>query len=205
MSRDLTIAILANNAVWIHPSGADVGNKCGPIGCIRVSMCVFFSEPSSFNQLVSDNETTFVTTMAAATSHFYRAALRRMPPLHPSRQCRASSTSGPDKTRPAKQAPRQESIPVPPTVAPLPIWQRLGPLTRAGEAYARSQRKRPYVTQVASALVVYLCADLSAQSMGGKDEHDLARTGRSLIIGAAAAIPGYEWYVRLSACESPVN
>ncbi|CAJ2508659.1 Uu.00g136850.m01.CDS01 [Anthostomella pinea] len=79
------------------------------------------------------------------------------------------------------------------TVAPLPFWQRLGPLTRAGQAYARAQRARPWATQLASSLFIYLCADISAQRLGGRGEHDLERTGRSLVIGGAAAIPGYTW------------
>ncbi|KAJ2998040.1 hypothetical protein NUW58_g450 [Xylaria curta] len=128
------------------------------------------------------------------------------------------------------QARRQETeqaiseianpIPAPNIVAPLPFWQRLGPLTRAGQAYARAQRARPWATQVASALVIYLCADFGAQRMGsaggqdttsdkpaekgrsaeeddgakGKRGHDWARTARSLVIGGTAAIPGYIWF-----------
>ncbi|KAK8059155.1 hypothetical protein PG996_009085 [Apiospora saccharicola] len=90
------------------------------------------------------------------------------------------------------------SVPVPGTVAPLPIWQRLGPLTRGAEAYARAQRRRPWVTQVATMLVIYLCADISAQQISGKDEHEYARTARSLTIGGVAAIPGHMWFVFLS-------
>ncbi|KAI8956121.1 hypothetical protein F4801DRAFT_2787 [Xylaria longipes] len=112
-------------------------------------------------------------------------------------------------------------IPAPNNVAPLPLWQRLGPLTRAGQAYARAQHARPWATQVASTLVVYLCADIGAQLMGsggspstadhkpagkgkcateddGVEEkgrkHDWARTARSLVIGGSVAIPGYIWF-----------
>lgn len=74
-----------------------------------------------------------------------------------------------------------------------PIWRRLGPFTVAADAYAASQKKRPYVTQVASALVIYLCADVSAQNISGSD-YDPARTARTLLIGAVAAIPQYKWY-----------
>lgn len=84
-------------------------------------------------------------------------------------------------------------VPVPGAVAPLPIWQRLGPLTRGAEAYARAQRRRPWATQVATMLVIYLCADISAQQISGKDEHEYARTARSLTIGGVAAIPGHMW------------
>ena len=83
---------------------------------------------------------------------------------------------------------------MPNIVAALPLWQRLGPLTRLAQAYARSQRRRPYVTQVCSSLVVYFCADISAQNISGKD-YDPARTGRALVIGGLSSIPSYEWYV----------
>ena len=85
-----------------------------------------------------------------------------------------------------------DPIPVPGTVAPLPFWQRLGPLTRTAQAYARAQRSRPYVTQLATAVGIYLLADFSAQYMGG-GEYDSARTVRSVAIGAAVAIPNHHW------------
>ncbi|KAK5628405.1 hypothetical protein RRF57_004120 [Xylaria bambusicola] len=124
-----------------------------------------------------------------------------------------------------QQGPKPEiPIPVPSIVPPPPFWQRLGPLTRAVQAYGRAQRARPWVTQVASTLIVYLCADFGAQwiSSGGIDEvdskvkgqesgaeevggtkeagrkHDWARTARSLAIGGTAAIPGYMWFTFLS-------
>ncbi|KAI0548761.1 hypothetical protein F4679DRAFT_585165 [Xylaria curta] len=109
------------------------------------------------------------------------------------------------------------SIPAPNIIAPLPFWQRLGPLTRAGQAYARAQRARPWATQVASALVVYLCADFGAQHIGSggcqkisddklgaaeeeerERKHNWARTARALFIGGSAAIPGYVWFSFLS-------
>jgi hypothetical protein len=86
------------------------------------------------------------------------------------------------------------SIPVANTVASLPIWQRLGPLSRAFSAYGRSQRKRPLTTQFFSALVIFSLGDLSAQSIS-VDEYNPARTLRALIIGAGAAIPSYKWSV----------
>lgn len=108
--------------------------------------------------------------------------------------------------RPRETAKPEVPIPVPSIVPPPPFWQRLGPLTRATQAYGRTQRARPWVTQVASTLVVYLCADFGAQWIGqsgsAEDDngakavgtkHDWARTARSLIIGGAAAIPGYTW------------
>ncbi|KAI1635054.1 hypothetical protein F4809DRAFT_664620 [Biscogniauxia mediterranea] len=101
---------------------------------------------------------------------------------------------------------------------PISIWQRLWPLTRAGEAYARAQRARPWTTQVATSLLIYLCADLSAQRMSTfttsspsssssslssatptptptpTPTYDPWRTARTLLIGGAAAIPGHLWF-----------
>lgn len=73
-------------------------------------------------------------------------------------------------------------------------WKRLGPLTRPVEAYGRAHRKRPYVTQVISAVTIFALGDMGAQRIGGKD-YDPVRTGRSLIIGAVAAIPQFKWLV----------
>lgn len=109
----------------------------------------------------------------------------------------ATTASAPTPPQPIAKAEEAATtpvpVPVPGTVAPLPIWQRLGPLTRGAEAYARAQRRRPWVTQVATMLVIYLCADISAQQISGKDEHEYARTARSLTIGGVAAIPGHMW------------
>lgn len=91
----------------------------------------------------------------------------------------------------------EDPIPVPNTVSTIPLWQRLGPLTRAAEGYARAQRKRPLTTQLISSLVIYFCADLSAQNMSGSD-YNPERTMRSLTIGAISSIPSYKWYVVLS-------
>lgn len=86
----------------------------------------------------------------------------------------------------------EETIPVPGTVAPLPIWQRLGPLTAGARTYARWQGKRPLATQFWTAVFIYACADLSAQNVGD-DEYDVTRTGRSILIGGVAALPTYKW------------
>ena len=79
------------------------------------------------------------------------------------------------------------------TVALLPLWQRLGPLSKGFNAYNQAQKKRPYATQVASSLVIYLCGDLSAQKLGG-EEYNPWRTSRNLIIGCISSIPAYRWY-----------
>ncbi|KAI1335803.1 hypothetical protein F5Y15DRAFT_223479 [Xylariaceae sp. FL0016] len=146
--------------------------------------------------------------------HLETLRARRLP--HTTRRTNSSSSPSPNPTpkqaseaqsrtskihTDAKSAPKSEDpIPVPSTVAPLPFWQRLGPLTRAGSAYARAQRRRPWATQFASSLVIYLLADQSAQRMAGTPwaEHDLKRTGRALTIGGLASIPGYLWFVWLA-------
>lgn len=68
----------------------------------------------------------------------------------------------------------------------------LGPVASAVEAYGQSQRRRPYTTQIVGALVVFFCADLSAQHIGGR-EYDARRTARALVIGLVAAVPFYKW------------
>lgn len=88
------------------------------------------------------------------------------------------------------------SIPVPNTVATLPLWQRLGPLSRVFQAYGRSQRKRPYATQFCSSLVIYFLGDLSAQNING-DEYDPKRTLRALVISMGSSIPSYKWFMFL--------
>ncbi|KAL8391892.1 hypothetical protein RB595_002188 [Gaeumannomyces hyphopodioides] len=116
-------------------------------------------------------------------------------------QCNSSSTT--------KKPLKEDPIPVPSTVPPVPVaawWQRLGPLSRAASAYGRAQRRRPHATQLCTSLAIYLAADLSAQRMaggGGADgeveaAYDPARTARSLVIGGLASIPGYKWFMFLS-------
>ncbi|KAH6632428.1 hypothetical protein F5144DRAFT_593200 [Chaetomium tenue] len=126
-----------------------------------------------------------------------RTVLRRhIDILQKLRQRRAHSTNN-TSTKATKAGQQQHQIPTPNNVPTLNFWQRLGPLTRAAQAYARAQRKRPYVTQVCTSLVIYLCSDISAQSMGGRD-YDPTRTARSLMIGSISSIPSYNWFVWLS-------
>lgn len=81
------------------------------------------------------------------------------------------------------------------TAADAPsIWRRLGPLSRAAEAYSRANKRRPWVTQFTSSLVIFGLADLNAQRIGGK-EYDPIRTRNMLVTGAVFSIPAYEWYV----------
>lgn len=75
----------------------------------------------------------------------------------------------------------------------VPLWQRLGPLSKGFNAYIRAQKNRPYATQVASSLIIYLCGDLSAQTLGG-EEYNPWRTLRNMTIGCISSIPSYRWY-----------
>ncbi|KAL2165837.1 hypothetical protein VTG60DRAFT_3742 [Thermothelomyces hinnuleus] len=126
-----------------------------------------------------------------------RTALRRqIEGLRKLRQRRLNSTNK-DSAKTSRVERPQEQIPTPNNVPTLNFWQRLGPLTRAAQAYARAQRKRPYVTQVCTSLFIYLCSDISAQSMGGRD-YDPTRTLRALLIGSISSIPSYHWFVWLS-------
>ncbi|KAL1887454.1 hypothetical protein Sste5346_010203 [Sporothrix stenoceras] len=102
------------------------------------------------------------------------------------------------KSLPSPGPPKDDPIPLPSNVTPLPLWQRLGPLTWAADSYGRAQRRRPYVTQLCSALVIALAADFSVQRMNRDAPYDPKRTLRSLVIGAISAIPGYKWFVYLA-------
>ena len=130
--------------------------------------------------------------MAASPAHrvFLRHQLQMLRWQRSRAPARRWQSSKPQPTR------TDDPVPIANTVATLPLWQRLGPLTRVAEAYARAQRRRPYVTQLCSALVIYFCADLSAQRMSKKD-YDATRTARSLLIGAISSIPSYRWCVPL--------
>jgi hypothetical protein len=124
-----------------------------------------------------------------------RAVLRKPLPRHspfPKRSHANSANPAAPRSTPSEDSASAISIPVPNTVATLPLWQRLGPLSRAFEAYGRSQRKRPYLTQFWSSLGIYFLGDMSAQSISG-EKYDPFRTFRALVIGAGSSIPSYKW------------
>ncbi|EPE06590.1 mpv17 pmp22 family protein [Ophiostoma piceae UAMH 11346] len=104
----------------------------------------------------------------------------------------------PSQPQPAKPSPpKEDPIPSSSNVAPLPIWERLGPFTWAAHSYGRAQRRRPYVTQLCSSLVIAFCADASVQRMN-HGPYDPKRTTRSLIIGGISSIPSYNWFLWLA-------
>ncbi|KAM0127387.1 hypothetical protein ACHAO1_009560 [Botrytis cinerea] len=108
-----------------------------------------------------------------------------------------NSTPVPHSNPSPESSANGTAIPIPATIATVPIWQRLGPLTRSFQAYGRSQRKRPYTTQFCSSLVIYFLGDLSAQSICG-DDYDWKRTLRALFISMGSSIPSYKWFMFLS-------
>lgn len=104
------------------------------------------------------------------------------------------------------------------------VWEMVksSPIGRFGRWYTRAQERRPYVTQVASSFVIYLCGDLSAQLLfpteakpveSGRDDnsketaaaqqsegserkpggYDPLRTLRHLTVGLVSSIPSYKW------------
>jgi protein Mpv17 len=127
-----------------------------------------------------------------------RAVLRRS--RFPSRQQpnftkRFNSSDKPaTRPKPEDDPANGTAIPIPATIANVPLWQRLGLLSRGFQAYGKSQRKRPYATQFCSSLVIYFLGDLSAQNISG-DEYDPKRMLRALVISAGSSIPSYKWYV----------
>ena len=92
----------------------------------------------------------------------------------------------------ASSAASSAASPAASPAATKSIWLRLGPLSRAVQAYGRSQRKRPYLTQTVSAIAIFALGDVSAQQIGSKD-YDPVRTARSMLIGGIFAIPQFKW------------
>lgn len=124
-------------------------------------------------------------------------------------------------------APVAHKAPETTKTIPGPSWLWLEPIYEPFRAYGRIQQRRPYMTQFVSALVIYFVGDLVAQSIGSAlpaveteeeertegegeeeeeekgwvqewyDNRDWARTGRALMIGGLAAVPGYKWFLWL--------
>lgn len=144
--------------------------------------------PTSDNQRAtntSPHKHPHISTMAG--SLLCRAALRRQ--LHTFGR---HNNKSPQRRWQSNKP--EDPIPVPNTVPTtnVPFWLRLGPLTRATQAYGRAQRRRPWAVQLCTSLTIFFLGDISAQRISGR-EYDPERTGRSLIIGGLISIPNYEW------------
>ena len=122
-----------------------------------------------------------------------RFTLRRQAQAWRSTAQRRTQSTKTDAIAPKKSARQEDQVPTPNNVPTLPLWQRLGPLTRAAEAFARAQRTRPYTTQLCSSIVIFFAGDIAAQNIGGR-EYDPARTGRTMVIAVISSIPSYKWY-----------
>lgn len=176
------------------PTGRGIGfvASCwGPSFAIRASALFNYSPPPTppFSLAPTWFEPDFKNTRLGrmAGTLIYRAALRRQAQLlarPPPRRWQSN--------KPEQPIPVQNTVP-PPTPGDVPFWMRLGPLTRATQAYGRAQRKRPWVVQLCTSLTIFCLGDISAQRMSGKD-YDPERTGRSLVIGGIISIPNFEWY-----------
>ncbi|KAI2464121.1 hypothetical protein F4781DRAFT_87198 [Annulohypoxylon bovei var. microspora] len=140
--------------------------------------------------------TTSATLRAVFRRQLEQLRVTRLPQSAPRRFQSSSSGPKPSAGEAAGEAAKPK-LPADAPAQPVSIWLRLGPLTRAGQAYARSQRNRPFATQIASAVAIYLAADISAQRISGK-EYVAERTVRNMAIGAVSAVPCFLWFVWLS-------
>ncbi|KAL2823345.1 hypothetical protein BDW59DRAFT_148743 [Aspergillus cavernicola] len=168
------------------------------------------------------------------------------PSLSPRLWTKRYQSSSPPEPNPApkgnQQSPSPSSSPSPsqPDHSPPPLPEapssvparsgsrslraiiQAGPVGRLGRSYSGYQERRPYVTQICSSIVIYLCGDLTAQWLfpensartaesnaksSGKDEdkaiieegggggaYDPWRTLRHLTVGIGSSIPSYAWF-----------
>lgn len=140
---------------------------------------------------------TIKTTGRAVLRRSHFPTHRKQTNLTSKRHTSNNSVPAPRSNPSPETSANATAVPIPATIATVPLWQRLGPLTRSFQAYGRAQRKRPYTTQFCSSLVIYFLGDLSAQSISG-DDYDWKRTLRALVISMGSSIPSYNWFVPLS-------
>ena len=195
---------------------SNIGCDGHPLSLAPSSLCLFsgprcpFSTVHSQQPSVKENSQIgqflqpTIYTMAILIHQSARLVLRRsIQRQHnllsaPKRQKATAADKSIEKPS-QPQAFKEKSTEVPtvrdnsPPPFPLPLWQRLGPVSDVFNAYGRTQRKRPWATQVGTSLVIYLCGDLAAQNIGGED-YNPWRTVRHLTIGAICSIPAYSWY-----------
>jgi hypothetical protein len=157
--------------------------------------------PRSFNPTAKPNHD-FPSNLTSTPRRQISFTSRRHLTLTFPRRAPPSATPKPQNTASATTTPTSSPIPVAATIPPLPLWQRLGPLTRFFRFFARSQRLYPLRTQLISTLVVYLLGDLCAQRLRASDgeAYDGARTAKALVIGAGSSIPTYKWFLYLGTC-----
>lgn len=188
-------------------------------------------------------------TRRSTTTTPYRSNLQRTPRRHQRNQSSKTSespsspesanaqnnTPSPDSPSPSTSTPSGTVASAPGASTPLVTNTNTGSnnasrsirqvleqsaLGRLGRTYTRVQERRPYVTQVCSSVVVYLCGDLSAQLLFPSDSpspasasdklkeeeearrsedvtggggYDPWRTLRHLVVGVGSSIPAYKW------------
>jgi protein Mpv17 len=110
---------------------------------------------------------------------------------------------------PASPPPAAANPPPAPPPSLSLIRRVSAPVLTAFRFYGSSQRRHPWLTQIATSVTIYTLADLNAQLLfpaspdargGGEgDEHyDYVRTLRMGLTGAILAIPVNAWYTRMS-------
>ena len=124
---------------------------------------------------------------------------------HASEETKAKPRATSKRESDIDEADRGLSIP-----GPTWLWTTIQPLTAPFRLYGRAAKNRPYVTQVASSLVIYFLGDLSSQYIRHRFEHpdapgealreryDAQRGLRAVCIGAIASLPSYHWFIYLS-------
>ncbi|KAI0123587.1 hypothetical protein BJ170DRAFT_639718 [Xylariales sp. AK1849] len=128
-----------------------------------------------------------------------RTTARRRTPLqlrlsHSSRRFQSTESSSSSSLKATKN---EASVAAPVTAASTRSQRALAPFTRAAQGYNRAHKKRPYITQVVSSMVIFLGADIAAQTIDGKGR-DPWRTLRTVFTGALFAPFAYKWQVTIS-------
>jgi len=130
-----------------------------------------------------------------------RRVLQRRSRQSPFKSPQSTSHNPPPKQQP--NSPNTSSADA--KTIPGPLWLWTEPLN----SYTRVHSRRPHTVQVISTLIIYFLGDLASQNIApspqNDDEeaskpssYDPMRTVRALIIGGAAAIPGYHWFLFLA-------
>ena len=94
----------------------------------------------------------------------------------------------------------------PPKSIPGPSCLYLEPLSTPFRHYTRIHKRRPYVTQLVSGILIYFLGDASAQrlqSRANDSEYDPVRAARTTVIGALASVPAYIWFTWLGEALNP--
>lgn len=123
---------------------------------------------------------------------FRRSAQRHQQLFSPTKRQNTTAADKPAERSPTFSKREGSSIARPAVISPRPLWERLGSLS-VFSGYARAQSKRPWATQFATSLVVYLCGDLTAQYIDG-EKYNPFRTLRHLTIGGISSMPAYAWW-----------